>query len=468
MMTRSRIAAFVLCAALFLLLAGCFASNDTEKMQTSAFTADSSPSSLYQQAADKIRSASSLSLYIGTMTNTTVAGQTFSEAAQQQLSFQGYGTGTLQASMDETLRIGSYAIAISEIYADGAGYFTVNGSPFTAAMTAEEYCARYAPAILFDTALYSDIQAHLYGKAAGITFRRPASAENWAVPDDAELIDASGYAALDSTGSLQESTYTVTYKHGAATVSQTTRVVIRSTDTAQVKSPGAAESYTKLEYLDAPRKLEQACGYLLQATQIQALSTENITCQAFAISRSQTTSLSMSGAGDAFSAFLDINVNQINQSRGGEVTVIQQTERFQNGTYSISANGAASTENTAVDHESMRTYCQDFLVENILLPEYITGASMTETETTYRITFLASEALAEAICADVCSTLYNDPDLLNSLASSYATDTTQCYLELDKQTGLPVASGLNYSATHTIEEITYQLTSKTDQIYQYE
>lgn len=468
MMTRLRIAAFILCAALLPLLSGCFASDNPEKTHTSAFTPDSSPSSLYQQAASEIRTADSLSLYIGAMTNTTVGGQTFSKTSQQLLNLQNYGTNALQGSMEETIHIGSYAITVSEIYADGAGYFTVNGSPFSAPMRAEEYCARYAPAILFDTTLYSDIQAFTYGKTTGITFRQPSAGESWALPDSAEFTDAYGYAVLDSTGSLQESTYTVIYKHGAATISQTTRVIIRSTDTVQVKSPGTAEAYTPLEYLDAPRKLEQGCGYLLQATQIQANSTENIACQAFAISRIQTTSLSMSGTGDAFSALLDINVNQVNQSRGGEVTVIQQTERFQNGIYSISSNGGESVTNTFVDHQSMRTYCQDFLVESILLTEYITGASVTETETAYRITFQGSEALTEAICGDVCSTLYNDPDLLNNLASSYSTDATQCYLELDKHTGLPNASGLDYSATHTIEDITYRLTSQTEQAYQYE
>ena len=468
MMTRSQIAVFVLCAALLLLLAGCFASDSTEKNQATAFPADSAPSSLYQQAADKIRDANSLSLYIATMTSTTAGGQTFSKTSQQLLNFQNYGTNALQASMVETLHIGNYGITVSELYADGTGYFTVNGSPFTAPITAEEYCARYAPAVLFDTTLYSDIQAYAYGKTTGITFRQPTAAESWAIPIDAEFSDASGYAVLDSSGALKESTYSVTYKLGASSVTQTTRVIIRSTAAAQVKSPGAADSYTTLEYPDAPRKLEEACGYLLQATQIQASAVENITCQAFAISRSQTTSLSMSGAGDALSALLDIYVNQINQSRGGEVTVIQQTECFQNGTYSISSNGGESMTNTSVDYESMRTYCQDLLVESILLTEYITGASVTQTENAYRIKFQGSEALAEAICGDVCSTLYSDPTLLNTLASAYTVDTVECYLELDSSTGLPVASGLRCSVTHTIEEISYLLTTQLDQTYQYQ
>lgn len=467
-MTRSRIAAFVLCVALPLLLTGCFASGNTEKTQATAFASDGVPSSLYQQAADKIRDTNSLSLYIGTMTSTTAGGQTFSKTSQQLLNIQNYGTNAMQASMEETLRIGTYSIAISEIYTDGTGYFTVNDSPFSAPMTAEAYCARYAPAALFDTALYSDIQAYAYGAATGITFRQPTAGESWAIPSGAEFTDASGYAVLDPSGALKESTYTVTYKLGAASVSQTTRVIIRSSAAAQVKSPGPAESYTTLEYPDAPRKLEEACGYLLQATQIQASAVENIACHAFAISRSQTTSLSMSGAGDTFSALLDINVNQINESRGGEVTMIQQTERFQNGTYSISSNGGQSTTNTSVDYESMRTYCQDLLVESILLTEYITGASVTRTENAYRITFQGSEALAEAICGDVCSTLYNDPTLLNTLASAYTIDTVECYLELDNSTGLPAASGLRCHVTHTIEEISYLLTTQLDQTYQYQ
>ncbi len=467
-MTRFRIAALVLCVALLFLLTGCFASDHTDKNQTTALTADSAAISLYQQAADKISTADNFSLYIGTITNTTVGGQTFSKSSQQLLDFQNYGTNAMQASMVESLHIGIYNISISEFYGDGIGYFTVNNNSFTAPMTVEEYCIRYAPAVLFNTVLYRDIQTYAYGKATGITFRQPAGAESWAIPTDAEFTDASGYAVLDHSGALKESTYTVTYQLGAAFISQTTRVIVRSASAAQVKSPGDASSYTSVEYLDAPRKLEEACGYLLQANQIQSTAVENITCQAFAINRSQTTSLTMSGAADTFNALLDINVNQINESRGGEVTAIQQTEGFQNGVYSISINGSASTTNASVDYKSMQTYCQNLLVESILLTEYIAGASLLQTENTYRITFRGSEALAEAICRDICSTLYNDPTLLNTLASAYTIDTVECYLELDSSTGLPTASGLRCRVTHTIEKISYLLTTQMDQIYHYQ
>ena len=55
--------------------------------------------------------------------------------------------------------------------------------------------------------------------------------------------------------------------------------------------------------------------------------------------------------------------------------------------------------------------------------------------------------------------------MLDELAASNTTDVMECYLELDKNSGLPVASGIRYSGTYTIEDVPYQLRFDADQNY---
>lgn len=464
-MQRSRIAAALVCAALLFLISGCVTSEDT-KSTLNASAGAHSPHALYQQAADAVSSAESLSLYIGTMTQTTVENQTFSEASQQYLQYRVDKTKGLQAAVEEVVLIGTHKYTVSEVFTDNTNYFTVNDSPFRTGITGEAYRSRFAPAAPFDPNLYGSIQTVESGARTCIIFSQPTAAEVWSIPEDAVFLDASGYAMLNSGGALTDSTYTVTYTVGSATVSKTFKIIICSTD-AEIPSPSNSAAYITLEHADAPRWLEQACGYLLQAGNVKSQSSETITCQAFSINRTQTTSLSISGEGQNFQAVLDTNVTQINQSLGGAVIKLTETEHFQNGMYSISENGSVPAENPSVDYASMNAYCEDFLVNSIILPKHIGAARLSETETTYKITFQANQLLAEAICADICDTLYNEPALLDTLASASTANTVECYLELDKQTGLPVSSGLSYSATHTIEAISYQLTSQRTQAYQY-
>lgn len=462
-MKRSRSIAAVLCASVLLLITGCVTPNGTNTTQSMENTARS----LYQQAADAIHAADSLSVYIGTLTQTTVGDQTFCQSSQQLLNYKNNNKDLFQASMEETVHIGSHQFTVSESYSDGYNYFKVNGSPFVTSMGAAAYRSRFAPAVLFDPNLYTDLQVITGKYSTGIVFDEPTGAEVWSVPQDAVFTDASGCAILNSKGELTESTYTVSYSAGNADITKTTKIIICSA-TATVTAPSKSETYIPLEDADAPRLLEQTCGYLLQAAQIRSAASETINCQAFYINRTQDSVLEMSGIDDALLASVDTSAKQVNQSLSGETTTYQLAERFQNGIYTISANGSKPTIDSAITAKNMRTYCQNILIRNIILPEHIESVSTEETDTAYRITFHANNTLAEAVCADICETLYNEPELLDTLSSASSAETVVFYLELDKHTGLPTASGLNYSASHTIEAISYLLTTQRAQTYQYE
>lgn len=459
-MMRSRIAAAALFAALLFLITGCGTSDSTSTTQS----AEDIAYSAYQKAADSLNASHSLSVYIGTETQTTIGTQTFSQTSQQQMDFSTDSANGFLASVQETVQIGSHSFTISELYANGVNYIKLNDNLYKSPVTATEFSRRFAPAVQFDTSLYQDIQAVKNNGSTQIVFDQPAGAETWAIPEGAEFCDAQGYALINSNGALTESTYTVSYLDGNASVTKTVKLVIRGTDV-QIAAPTDTESYIPLEYQDAPRLAEQAFGYLLQATSIQSHATESINCQAFSISRTQTSTLTMSGNEHNFFASLDTSVTQSNQSSGKKV--MKQLELFQDGIYSISSNGGTPTQDASVNVQAMMAYCQAYLEKDIILSEHIVSASFTETEQAYRITFRTDQSSAEEICAEICDTLYTNPTLLDTLASSSSLDIVEYTLEIDRISGLPVASGLNFSATHIIETIPYQLSSQRTQTYQY-
>ena len=67
--------------------------------------------------------------------------------------------------------------------------------------------------------------------------------------------------------------------------------------------------------------------------------------------------------------------------------------------------------------------------------------------------------------ANACKTLYDNPDILSEQTESYSVDISVGYLRIDKDTGLPIASGFRYLGTYTIDSLPYRLEFRADQQY---
>ena len=462
---RLNTAGFILSILLSFMLAGCF-STDRQSVQTASFSESDSPADWYQQAASNVKAAESITMRLKSKTVIS-AGGLFTEESSQILAYKGYGSEDMSVTMDQTLSFGTTEVTSRELYSDGMGYFTVNGNKFMGPMTADDCIARYTPVSLLEPSLYNSIESTITDGYTRIGFSQATAAESWAIPDGAQLIEACGLAVLDSNGKLTYCRYDITYSHGSASVTQSVTAFIDTDTEINVVIPSETAGYVGLNVPAVPLLLEQACGYLLQADHVKATVAESIVCQAFGISRNENTQMTVSGKGSHLNVQLDTTVVQADQSHGSNTATITQSERFQDGVYTVTTDGSDPVANDSVTDDSMQTYCQDILVGSIMLPAHITAATTTVTDTSILLHFTGAETLAEAMCANACQVLYSDASLLNNLASAYTTETMTCYLEIDKYTGLPVASGISYSGIHTIEGFDYQLTSTIDQVYSF-
>ncbi len=417
------------------------------------------------QAANDILSSDSLSYHIETDHSIQWNGQSFTHNTKQQLNVQDPGKDTMRIFMEESSSYDNFTVDLCEYYEDGNGYITISDNAFTSSFSAPDFIKRYTPAVLFDPSLYSKIEAEPLESNTKVYFSSPSAAEQWALPKDAKFTSASGYALIDKVGALQKSVYTLSYSLGDASITQTTKIYMKTN--CRLTSPGNTVTYIPLACFDAPKMLEQACGYLLQAEYVHSNAKTSTNCQTFSINRTQESDLILSDSGKNLYARLDVYINQINRSRGGEITEIQQTELFENDTYSVSVNGEAATTNESINAAAMKTYCQDLLVQDILLPSHIAGVTVQEADTTITLTFQALDILAEAICSNICNTLYSDPALLHALSSDNSTQSVECTLTLHKYTGIPLSFSSQFRAHHTIEDISYQLESQTEQTYEY-
>lgn len=460
MRKRLLVISIALIGAIVLSLVGHFILSDDDKTITQIENADT----VYLNSITDISAAQDIMLSISKTQETTIGNDVFLEASHQTLSYLGLGTEDMRAALNETLTIDDHRVQITEFYANGTGYVTVNDGTFSGTISAGDYQNRFAPAVLLDPSRYYSVTGFDTGENYMIRFEQPASVEPWALYEDMAFMSAEGTAYVSYSGQLTGSIYTLTYQRRNATIRLTVNVDVEALSAITITQPEDTSGYLKIEYLDGPRMLECATGYLLQADHVSAKYSDSIYFQAFGDARTQEITLH-TAAGEDWSALVQTQTRLTNDSKVGLDSQLLKTELFKDDTYRSSTNGAELTDNEEITADDMYTYCKNQLIGTVMLPQYITGAQIEETKSTLRITFSASESFAPLISSNVCQTLYQKPELLNDMAQSNTTNTLQCYLELDKITSLPVGSGINYDGTFTVEGVPYALRFQADQIY---
>ena len=428
-------------------------SSETEPAESPAVTA-------YTQARTPVEQADSLTLRINTTKSTTVGGETFTEKTAQVLCRTADEAGNILYSSDETVTYSNSSsfycsVTYYEIFADGTMYVTMDSTDqFRGEVTAEEYAQRFAPAVLLDAALYGDVTQ----EGSVLAFSAPTAAESWAMPEGAELVDASGTALLSDSGELQKTTYSLTYTYGPARITLDVEVY-PTIEPVTVDVPDSADAYTLLEYADAPRLSAAAFCYLREAQNIQTSSLESTLSQAGGFILNQSTTLNEYGTGADYLAKVETNVFIMDSSTSQQY---EQEELFRDGKYTVTQDDGEPQELTNVSSSLMEDYCGDLLSDGFISYQYWQEATAWDLGSLYLLELTFTQDWGDSMQDEICSTYFGSASLLNDLAESYVTNETSGYLAIDKYTGLPTAAGFYYEGAHTIDGEEYLLRRQMD------
>ena len=420
--------------------------------------------SVYRQALDEFLYNKNATLTVTSSVSMIAAGSVFKEETTQTVYYQKLSNDNMRAGVLATVRMGDYSFDTAHYYTGKNAYLILNETAFSSPMTAEEFQSSYIPAVMIDPSHYGSITGIDTGEFTSVIFHQPKEPEAWAAESDAVLVSGNASAILDADRKLTESTYEITYTLGGATIRKAVHMQIQTTQ--DVELPALTDS-TPVENLNALTALERACGYLLQADVIGSESKEAIFCEAFGDDRNQTVAMYMHGKDDTYAADITTTVSLYNSSRGGEVTNISQALQFRSGIATLSENGAAAVERPDITGAVMRKHCRNMLISTVLLPDYICAATVTETEDAYVYHFEANAQMSELMCENICTILYQTPELLDAMASGHTDLVMNGSLTIDKQTGFPLSSGIRYESSHTIKDFPYALRYETEQTYNF-
>lgn len=418
------------------------------------------PAQIYNGAAGKLNQVTDLTLNITMDRTLDIDGTVYSDSTQQILAYSGYGTDSLSASLTETTTSGNYTTTYSESFADGTLFVCVDSSNyFKGAMTHEDFLSRFAPAVLLNTDLYGSITQ----QGSTITFSDPTAGESWLVPEYGKLVDASGTAELDENEDLIGAAYHVTYAIGGARITWDIQVKIEQ-DSARIY-PVADVEYIELEFIDAPRMVHQAAGYLNQATVGHSVTTstvESIISYAAGIIQNKSVTINSWGSDDDYMADVDVSLYMM---QGSEEYSLNRVEHFQDGIYTYCVDGSDPETLSGITGSAFQTYCATTLVGNLIEPQNWVSATAEDLGSLYYIEMTGTDELGESLNRYICATLWADENYLNNLASKFETTTMDIYLAIDKFTGLPTAAGFYFEGKHTINFVGYTLSLQTNQAF---
>ena len=471
-----RLIALLLCLAMTVCLFACdnTTPEDTTPSETEPPVTDPpapKADELYASAREALDSATDITLALTAATYTTVNDDEFSQLSTQTLTYRNLGTENLLIFMDEEMDFSihsedydpeeSETASYSEIYSQGTVYAQLQDTyRFSGTVAAEDASARYYPVVLLDAALYGNITAEESETGTVIRFSEPTAAESWAIPEDAELLEASGTALLSTDGTLTQMDYSVTYTYGPAEIT----LEIQSCPQAaqEVTVPDNPYDYPALQYIDALRTAFTAGTMLAQADSATTASMESLFCQAAGVLRNQSTVVNLHGRKDETSAKIEQNIYFMDYSTN-QSEEYEQEEVFRNGKYTYTVNDGLPTSSSAVSWEDIREYTAQAMLSHILSMDHWEDAEVTDLGSVYLIEYTLNENFGNTIQNSICDMLWEDPSFLINLSSAYETNVVNGYLSVDKYTGLSVSGGYYYEGTHTIQGTDYLLTFQYDQ-----
>ena len=474
----NRLIALVLSAALLLSLAACGGSpaETTAPPTEPPTTVPTEPpaAEVYAQARAVLESLSHVTLELLRTTYITVDGDEFSEQSAQALTYKDMGTDEAVIVLDETLDFSVHtkeendedsAIAYKEVWYQGNVYAELEDTyRYQGSVDAEAIGTRYVPVVLLNADLYGAVTSETTADGTLLTFAEPSAAESWAVPAEAELVEASGTALVSPEGVILEMAYTVIYTYGNSQIRE--EIVSKPLDAPKTVSiPENPDDYAPISYVDALRMSVTVPIMLFQADSATVSSLESLMCQAAGVMRNQSNIINQHGRKEDTLAKIEVSIFFMDYS-SGESQELEQEQVYRNGKLTTTTDDGPPLSQSGVSWEDVRSSIAGLMMTGMIDVDYWQDVTMRDMGSVLLLEYALNEDFGNTIQDSICQMLWNDPGFLNNLATKYENTDLNGYLSVDKYSGLPVAAGYYYEGVHTIEGGDYVLTFQFDQSFE--
>ncbi len=451
-----RFIALLLAFALLLGLCACQGSpaptQSTQPPTSQTEAPEPTAAELYEEA---VASLADGEYEITLRTTRTTGDASYTYELEQTLIYQGMGTEGFTALVEgESVFSDDYSYDSREVYQEGMTFlrfFDSEGSLFSSPADEESFLSRQIPLKLLDSTLYESVIQEADGT---FRFSQASALERWVAPEYAELLEASGSAELWKDGSIKALHYKASYLQGPVTVEQSCTLSPVGTGTEEdisqyVPEEKAAAAAVEVEDPSLLYRINDAAylSLIIQNCSLQSTSRIEAASEAAGVALVQNDSMAMCGVRDDLRVHLEYNImTQGYQEDSSEDIEID----YYDGMATMILNGGEPTTEAAVP----ATYSSAALMSlsaYIPLVEMMQTVSVQDRNGYWYVEYTGTEETGLALEDQASYALAKDEDFLDNYASEYKTDKMEGYVFIDKDSGFPVACGMDFQGRHNIE-----------------
>ena len=478
MKQHKRLPALLLCLCLIVgLLAGCGQQagqeNAVSPAPTSEPTAAPTPEppdygEIYRAAAEDLGRQENLrtetritqELILPDYAAATPGAQvTITEKTTRTGRYQGLGGDAPLAVVEDVVVLDPHPrVEQRLVYAEGLEYVELNGAKYCSEQDAAAFLDSRPPLLLLDAALYGDLSGEETADGYSLRFEAPSGGESWALPEDAELLEASGTASVTGEGVLTGASYELRYLFGGVTVHTRYELSYSPAPDLDLRGevPESARGWESLDDPEAPMAVLRAGRLLTECSSVSADLNFRYYSEAAGILLyySQDESfLNQSGTSLYHGTFNVSGLELSDQS----VFSYSYEEDFSRGALSTAYSDGSEDREPMSSREA-----QDYFLYTVAL--YFPGFDQLKDAESrdvgaYRlISFSGTEDYGAIVKDGVQGDVFpSRPTILDDYASAYLTKNLTGFLAVEKVTGLPTALNLDYTGIHTIDGAPYEL-----------
>ena len=422
----------------------------------------------YGEAKALLEAEENVALEVVVTTRMEIKDQVFYTESIQNLTYFGIGGEAPVVSMEEKIAFAEPGTAMEdqyfsyrEVWEADMLYTSFEDSCFLSAeLPLQEMADRFVPVILADESLYATAESQLDGGDVLVNFSEPSAPEAWALPEGAELLEASAEAVINKDGKLEQMVYLYDYTWGPAeySVSVCTKVLEEVPEEAPAVD---GESYTQLQYADALKTYIRSTGMMLQSNSVEVSALESVVSQAAGVIRNQSTAMDYYYFGEEPMTKIETGIFFADST--GEEQRMEQEEVYSDGKYVVTVDDGVPTTYTDMDDATVDSYCAEVMLSYMADPSFWAEATAEDLGSAWLVTYTLSEDFGTLVQNSICTMFWEDAGYLNNLASAYRNNELAGYLAFEKHTGLPTAAGYYYEGVHTLDGYEYILSLQGDQ-----
>lgn len=411
---------------------------------------------IYAAAKEALDKKTELKQSIKAVTTRIVGTDSFTLETESNVTYQSKGNEDYAVYISEKNTSGKELWNSETYFINGKCTYQKEGEAvyYYEETDAESFNDLLIPLMALDAELYGSV-TFAEGDESTLVFTEATAVEAWLAPEYAKVNEAKGEIKLDEKGEPTQIKYSADYEQGPASYKQEYTIELGAAEEKTMALPEGEG--VKVDYIALMPLLETAYLATTSLTAFDFNGNMEMYTQAAGYAYVREEAVYTYGSTEKdFICKTDSSIEAYYNDGSSESADIEQS--YKDGKLTTVIEGNSSTQKSSME-EILDSVIGKIDALSVSKPD-VGLFETVKVEDLGGYLYIAYSLNEEGgkNCEDYVSQFcFEDIELLDKMASKYATDTADGYISIDKDTMLITAMGFEYKGAHTIDGENYEL-----------